>query len=364
MKTWFNAKRDAGSKVASIRIFDQIGKNWFGEGTGAKDFTEAVDALGGDLETLNVHINSPGGNVYEGLAIYNYLKRHQAEVVVYVDGIAASIASIIAMAGDRIVIPANAAIFIHNPFTWAQGDANALRKTADELEAMTGSLLGIYMTRSKLDAADVTAMMNAETMITAEEAVEWGFADEIEDAIPMAANTAPPEAAPYMARMAMQMSALETQVAQLTALLAESNATVESLHEQLADVIWVDEEEELMDAEDIIAMVEEMNAPQWLATQLIKAQSTEFDVDVALEMYAEYSGLSEAAGIPHEHVDAALQQHWGSPAELMAKLLIDAKAATDPEISNRQVPGGPSQEPQRQLDVAGIYAARKPQSSK
>jgi ATP-dependent protease ClpP protease subunit len=114
MKQWYNIK--SKGRVGTIRIYEQIGNDWFGEGKTAKAFCDEVDGLG-DLETLNVHINSPGGNVFDGLAIYNFLRRRKAEVVVFIDGLAASIASIIAAAGDRVVMPENSNLFIHNPFT-------------------------------------------------------------------------------------------------------------------------------------------------------------------------------------------------------------------------------------------------------
>lgn len=114
------------------------------------------------------------------MAIYNALKRHKASVTVYVDGVAASAASFIAMAGDKIIMPANAFMFIHNPIGGAYGNADDMREMADALEKMELSTAGIYSTRTGMDIEEVRKMMDDETWLTATEAKEKGFADEIE----------------------------------------------------------------------------------------------------------------------------------------------------------------------------------------
>ena len=94
--------------------------SWWGDEVTPKQFKEDLDALG-DIDVLNVYINSPGGDVFAGQAIYSMLKRHKAQVKVYIDGLAASIASLVAMAGDKVIMPANAMMMIHNPWTWCWG---------------------------------------------------------------------------------------------------------------------------------------------------------------------------------------------------------------------------------------------------
>lgn len=162
---------------AEILIYDEIGESWWGEGISAKRFAEELSEI--KAGRIDVRINSGGGSVFEGNAIYNALLRHPARVETYIDGIAASIASVIAMAGERIHIAANAFIMIHNPHGVVWGEAADMRKMADTLDTVRGSLVGTYARRTGLDAAKIEAWMDAETWFNAEEAVEQGFADEI-----------------------------------------------------------------------------------------------------------------------------------------------------------------------------------------
>lgn len=125
-----------------------------------------------DVLQLNIHINSCGGNVFAGFAIYNQLIRHKAKKTVYVDGLAASIASVIAMCGDTIIMPANSYLMIHKPFTLTIGNSTELRKTADELDMFEKSIIDVYMKRAADDTTveTLTDLVAAETWLTASEA--------------------------------------------------------------------------------------------------------------------------------------------------------------------------------------------------
>src|SRR5690606_23884713 len=164
---------------AEILIYDEIGENWGGEGISAKRFAEELSEI--KASRIDVRINSGGGSVFEGNAIYNALVRHPARVETYIDGIAASIASVIAMAGERIHIAANAFIMIHNPQGMVWGEAADMRKMADKLDAIRGSLIGTYARRTGQPIEKIGAWMDEERWFNAEEAVEFGFADEIVD---------------------------------------------------------------------------------------------------------------------------------------------------------------------------------------
>lgn len=148
--------------------------------TGIRD---ALDSLKG-IKTINFHINSPGGDVFSGIAIYNMLKQSKAQINVYIDALAASIASVIAMAGDTIFIPSNSMLMIHNPYTFVCGNANELRKAADDLDQITKVSVTTYLekARNKLDESTLRELMDDETWLTAEAAVEYGLADQIVDA--------------------------------------------------------------------------------------------------------------------------------------------------------------------------------------
>lgn len=134
-----------------------------------------------DADEINIYINSAGGSVYEGLAIYNQLKRAKASKTVYVDGFACSIASVIAMAGDRVVMPKASMMMIHNAWTVAIGNSKELRKTADDLDLMSETIANAYLEKSngKADEKKIRALMNAESYLPASQCYELGLCDEI-----------------------------------------------------------------------------------------------------------------------------------------------------------------------------------------
>ncbi len=174
-------------KVAEVFIYDSIGAGFFEDGITAKTFSADLKRLE-PFDTLNIFINSPGGSVFEGIAIHNIIARQKARKVVRVDGLAASIASVIAMAGDEIEIAANGLFMIHNPWTIAMGDSNDMRKTADTLDTIRGTILNTYVDRAGADdPAEFSAMMDAETWLNAEEAAELGLADTVVESVDLAA---------------------------------------------------------------------------------------------------------------------------------------------------------------------------------
>ncbi len=170
-------------KIAEVLLYEDIG-GWFG--ITAESFIKEVKSLG-DVSTINLRINSNGGNVFDGVAIYNYLKTHKARVEVDVDGLAASIASIIAMCGDEIRIADNAWLMIHDPWIVTGGTADELRNTADTMEGIRETLLDTYMKRATADRDKISDMMSAETWINASDAVEFGLADSVAEDMKIAA---------------------------------------------------------------------------------------------------------------------------------------------------------------------------------
>lgn len=176
-------------KEAEIDIEGEItSRIWYDTDTSASQFRDLLKQVG-DVKTINLHINSPGGDVFEGVAIYNMLKQNKADIHVYIDGLAASIASVIAMAGDTITMPENSMLMIHNPWTIAQGNSKELRKVADDMDKMGESIKTSYLSKSnsKLDVDTLTKLMDDETWLTAKESVEYGLADEVLEPVKMAA---------------------------------------------------------------------------------------------------------------------------------------------------------------------------------
>lgn len=166
------AARDSDN---SISILDVIGEDFWGEGVTAKRIAGALRTIG--ERDVVVNINSPGGDVFEGLAIYSLLREHAGRVTVKVLGLAASAASIIAMAGDEVQIARAGFLMIHNTWVLAAGDRNALREAADMLEPFDGALADIYAARSGIEKDEIRAMLDKETWLGGAEAVERGFAD-------------------------------------------------------------------------------------------------------------------------------------------------------------------------------------------
>lgn len=173
------------SDSAEVWIYNDIGY-W---GVDANSFRHEMQALAGKHVTL--HIHSYGGEVVEGLAIYNAILRHSAGVTVQIDGIAASMASVIALAGSPVKMAENGYLMIHNPANIAMGDAEEMRKSADLLDKMRDTLSGIYVAKTGLPEEEIIEMMDAETWMTAAEAHEKGFIDEITDKIEAAASADP-----------------------------------------------------------------------------------------------------------------------------------------------------------------------------
>lgn len=147
--------------------------------TSAKSFRDALAARQ-DATEIHIYINSYGGSVFEGTAIYNQLKRHPAHKTVHIDGFACSIASVIAMSGDTVIMPRNTLIMIHNMWMGVCGNAAELRKAADDLDTINAAGRQAYLDKSggKLDEQELTGMMDRETWLTAEQCIAYGLADQ------------------------------------------------------------------------------------------------------------------------------------------------------------------------------------------
>lgn len=177
MERWNGGIKAAKSDDNSISVFDVIGADWYGDGVTASRIAAALRSIGGADVTVN--INSPGGDMFEGLAIYNLLREYEGKVTVKVLGLAASAASIIAMAGDEVQIGRGAFLMIHNCWVYAMGNRHDLQQIAADMVPFDKAMNDIYGARTGLDAATIDAMMDAETYIGGSDAVEKGFADRL-----------------------------------------------------------------------------------------------------------------------------------------------------------------------------------------
>jgi ATP-dependent Clp endopeptidase proteolytic subunit ClpP len=173
----YYAPANAAGEPATVQIFDQIGEDWFGgSGLSAKQFSDVLSEVGNG--PLLVEINSPGGNVWDGLSIYNQLRGRKAPVTTRVVGIAASIASIIALAGDRVEMADAALMMIHDPSGMASGTSEDMRKMADALDQHAEVLVGVYHKKTGRSAESIRAAMKAETWFTTAEALAFGLVDK------------------------------------------------------------------------------------------------------------------------------------------------------------------------------------------
>lgn len=170
----------AENKEASIYIYgDIVSWEWIESDVSSYTLAKEIEELPGDIETINVFINSYGGEVAEGLAIYNALCRHKAKVKTYCDGFACSVASVVFMAGDERVMSNASLLMVHNAWMFTMGDPGELRKDADDLEIINRASVNAYMSHVNISEEELRAMMDAETWIAPEQALEMGFATEV-----------------------------------------------------------------------------------------------------------------------------------------------------------------------------------------
>lgn len=189
-KQYFNIAK-INDSIGEIDIYGEIiDESWrmSDTETSAPSFKDALKELK-DVKQITVNINSGGGDVFSGVAIHNMLKSHKAHVTVKIDGLAASIASVIAMAGDKVIIPRNAMLMIHNAWTFAVGNASDLRKQAEDLEKINSVVINSYLDKNPdIDEDKLRSLMDNETWLTAQEAKDLGLVDVIAEPNKAAAN--------------------------------------------------------------------------------------------------------------------------------------------------------------------------------
>lgn len=181
-KSWYTIKSLSRGR-AEIYLYDEIG----GWGITAQQFARDLKELG-DIANIDLRIHSPGGDVFAGMAIYNLLSSHPARVEVYIDGLAASMASVVAMAGDTVFMPENAMMMVHKPWGIQGGDADDMRRYAELLDKVEDSLVTAYTAKTGKTADEIKSLLKEETWMTGREAVEAGFADQLTEPLAAAAH--------------------------------------------------------------------------------------------------------------------------------------------------------------------------------
>lgn len=174
-KSALSFKNKSVSKT-EITLYGAIGESYFEDSVSANDFHKMMKEVPDTVTQIDLRINSPGGDVFDGITIYNRLKQHKAKITVYIDGMAASIASVIALAGDEVIMGEGSQFMIHNAFTFAMGNARELEDVVDRLIDIDEQILGIYARKTKVDRAELRQMVSATTWLDADESLEKGFA--------------------------------------------------------------------------------------------------------------------------------------------------------------------------------------------
>ncbi len=184
MNKWFSIVNK--SDKAEIFIYEEIGEDfWTGGGITAKNFQKELADI--KASQIDLHINSPGGGVFDGITIYNLMKNHPANVTTYIDGLAASIASVVALAGNKVIMAENALFMVHKASGMVMGTSDDMRDFAEKLDKVNGSISTTYMGKTKKNEKEINDLMAAETWMNAEDALAAGFIDEISGEADMAA---------------------------------------------------------------------------------------------------------------------------------------------------------------------------------
>ena len=316
---------------AEISLFDEIG---FG-GTSAKEFIAELKALTG--QHIHLRINSVGGSVVEGTAIYNALRRHKGGLTVHVEALAASMASVVAMAGEEVAIAANALLMVHNPWSMTAGDADDLRKEAAILDKLKGTLVNAYKRKTGMDSEDIAELMDEETWLGAEEAVAMGFADYIEDGMEAAASINPEQArsrfdkfSNSMRKIAKPRKAEEAAPAEVVA-----EAVVEEpVTDEAVDISTDNMSSELQEKVD--ALQAELNAKN--EAEAAQAQAAEDTAKQIETLTAEIERLAAESASKDEEITAlraASKSAGEQAAAIVAGIGVDPNLA-QPELTPAQ----------------------------
>ena len=289
----FYALEKSDNGEATIHLYDEVGAF----GSGSKEFLSDLGKLEG--QHIHLRINSPGGSVVEGTAIYNALRRHKGGLTVHIDALAASMASVIAMAGAPVYIADNALLMIHNPWTVSAGDSDQLRREAALLDKLKDSLRNAYVRKTGMEADRIAQMMDEETWLDAVEAVALGFADAIEEGVAAAATATP---AQLRARFDKFASGMTQQPETQEPTAPEVLDTVVS--ESASEVVETPAPEIVEEAAVPADSVEPTPEPEQPATAEPQARATA--ADAILAKYNEVIARAEAAEAHAKAIESKL----------------------------------------------------------
>ena len=315
MQSWYSI-RAADKAAAEILVYDEIG----GFGVGARSFVDDLKALGA-VKNLTVRINSPGGSSFDGVAIYNALARHPAHKTVWVDGFAASAASVVAMAGDEIIMPANTIMMVHEPYGAALGTAADMRSMADALDRARRSIVGIYAAKTERATEEIEGLLAAETWMSAEEAFDLGFADRVADPVKIAAQFNPNKI--LAKRMPENVAELLKEASMPEIIPAPAEA-----EEPADEEIEAPGEEAPSDEAATDDAPPPIDEPAVEADAVVPDKIAAEARTVALAYAREVTELCKLAGLAERAADFIKAE---TPIEQVRRVLLDARAKIDAE---------------------------------
>ena len=339
--SWFKAQASGDGK-ASVVIDRAIGSDWapdwVSDFTGekpARDFIDAIEALG-ELSEINIDLNSPGGDVASGIRIMNYLKNHPATVNIRVTGMAASIATVILMAGDKRTMGVGATIMVHNPMGWMAGyfTESEMRERAEAMSVIKTAMVEAYMEGTGSTAEAISELLDkGDTYLGADDAIAMGFITH-KDAKLKAVASADPEM--FKAQLETQgtiralTSARDGLQAQLDALKNDHDQVVSALQNEL-DAF---KNPVAASADEVIEICSQHGLDA-LAVQMVKQKLPASTVQARIQMAKDVQDIAKASGIEA----SPLMAHLDSPIQMISAAITEAKALVDQNIDHHHVPG-------------------------
>lgn len=332
-----NSQDGEDKPSVEVSIYDEIG---FG-GVSAKTFLAEIKSYSG--QHIHLRINSVGGSVTEGAAIYNALRRHKGGLTVHIDALAASMASVISMAGDPVYIADNAMVMIHNPWSMTMGDADDLRKEADVLDKLKATLVNAYVRKTGRERGEIEAMMDDETWLDATEAVALGFADGIEEGVDAAASITPEQARARFDNFSNSMARKKAAQPKAEEAAPEVVETVASVTDSPAvEEVAVDTTSENMNAElqaKVDALQAELNAK--VEADTVRAQADEVTAKEIETLKAEVERLTAESASKDEQINdllAASKSAGDQAAAIVASVGLEpvAPVPAEPELTAAQ----------------------------
>jgi ATP-dependent protease ClpP protease subunit len=348
--SWFTAQA-SGDRTAKVVIDRAIGSDWapdwVADFTGeqpAREFIEAVDALG-ELDRIDLELNSPGGDVASGVRIMNYLKNHEAEVHVRVTGMAASIATVIMLGGDTRTMGVGTSIMTHRASTLMMGfySRKELEEHAAGIAAIDNAIVDAYVASTGKSADEINELLDrGDVYMGADEAIKWGFATD-KDAKLKAVASADPAQFRQQIEMQGKIRAAEAEAAGYKTQLEAQKKSLDELRTELEAF----KNPVAATADEVISMCAEAGLES-MAVAMAKEKLPLATVEARLKLAAEVKDIAAAGGLDAD----VLMQHISNPTQMLRTAITEAKALTDQDLDHHHTPGpGKAKQP----DFAKAY---------